>query len=293
MPRHATTTVRKPVRTRRGGRSHSFQTIRPPVARARSKPSDERSVARPGRGRSAHDAFASRARRVIRHNVGVIRRPKMLDRHRLPGAAWSPFSWPLPAAAGRERGVGARLRGQPEAGPQRQHHRLRPDLAGPGAGPLPGEALRAHQGGRLRLRSHQPAPVPAHGRGERLRPEAVLARDPRLGGEGRPGQPPRRHPRHARVPRDGRGPRRPEGGVARLLEAGRAALQGRARRRRLRAAERALRQADPGALERLPEGGARGRPRHEPHACGDRRRAGAGTRSTACRRSSCRRTTGT
>ena len=139
----------------------------------------------------------------------------------------------------------------------------------------------------------QPAPVPAHGRGERVRPEAVVARHARLGGEGRPRRPAGRHPRHARVPRHGRGPGRPQGGVARLLAAGRAALQGRARRRRLRAAQRAVRQAHARAVERVPEGGPGRRPRDEPDARGDRRRRAAGTRSTACRRSTCPRTTAT
>ena len=107
---------------------------------------------------------------------------------------------------------------------------------------------------------------------DRARPEAVVARHARLGGEGRPRRPPGRDPRHARVPRDGRGPRGPQGGVALVLAAGGAALQGRARRRRLRAAERAVRQADAGAVERVPEGGPGRRPRHEPDARGDRRR---------------------
>ena len=49
----------------------------------------------------------------------------------------------------------------------------------------------------------------------------------------------------------------------------------------------------PETVERVPEGGPGGRPRHEPHARGDRRRRAAGTRSMACRRSSCRRTTAT
>ena len=124
----------------------------------------------------------------------------------------------------RHRSVRPRPRAQPAARARREHHRLRRHLEGPRAGPLQGRPLREDPRGRVHVGPDQPAPVQAHGRGQRLRAAAFVARDARLGGEGCPRGGPRRRARHARVRRDGRRPGRPEGRVARVLAAGGAAL---------------------------------------------------------------------
>ena len=63
-------------------------------------------------------------------------RPAARRGDRLPGLPRSRTSTARSSAGSRGggRGLGARLRGQPEAGPGREHHRLRPDLAGPREG---------------------------------------------------------------------------------------------------------------------------------------------------------------
>ena len=55
------------------------------------------------------------------------------------------------AAGGAERGIGPRLRRQPAARAGRQHHRLRPDLAGSREGAVQGGHLREDPRGRLHL----------------------------------------------------------------------------------------------------------------------------------------------
>ena len=195
------------------------------------------------------------------------RRMKMLDRHRLWGAALATALLASPAGAETPRLEPHSARAFAV------NQRLGRSVNIIGYDPIWQDRAKARFQERhfarikeagFDLGAHQPAPVPAHGRGERVRPEAVVARHARLGGEGRPRGPPGRHPRHARVPRHGRGPGGPQGGVALVLAAGGAAFQGRAGRRRLRAAERAVRQAHARAVERVPEGGPGRRPRHEP-----------------------------
>ena len=88
----------------------------------------------------------------------------------LPAAALLP-GLRTPGGRRRRRDVGGGRR-QPAPRPRREHHRLRPDLAGPREGPLQGRVLREDPGGRLRLGPHQPAPVQAHGPGERPRPRS-------------------------------------------------------------------------------------------------------------------------
>ena len=129
----------------------------------------------------------------------------------------------------RHRSVRPRARAQPAARARREHHRLRRHLEGPRSGTLQGRLLHEIRDAgftSVRINLHPFKHMDA-ANGYALRPS--LARDARLGGEGCPRGGPRRRARHARVRRDGRRPGRPEGRVARVLAAGGAALQGRAR----------------------------------------------------------------